>query len=332
MSSIQEDLFPDHRLVIQTVLFLVTLFFANLYIVKPALRLSNERRRRTSGAIGQAKNEIERAEALETSYDTTFKMRLDEVKSLRLAEISAGHKEADSLFASAQAKWEKHLVEVKHSLDKSIAEERTRIPTTVNEVVNSLMQRLGALIVLVAFAGLLTESSALAAGSTEGGFNVMEGLVWPYFQFLVYFAAIVLLGNKVIHSILESRRDTLRVKLSEAKQALTEAKKKASEYESKMSSMNKELDELRKQYIQDGAKEREKILAEAHALVEQMAKDAERSTREMITRGKEELRREVVEKALSALEAKITPDVALGLNKKLNNEALDGIQKLGTAH
>ncbi|NDD92525.1 hypothetical protein EBZ37_10615, partial [bacterium] len=280
MSSIQEDLFPDHRLVIQTAIFVVTLFLANYYIIKPALRLTNERKRRTTGATDLAKSEIQRAEALETSYETSFRKEMDEIKSLRLAEIAEGHKQADQIFRAAEQKWEAHLVGVKQELDKSVATERSRIGSVAQDLVSTLMSRLGASALLLGLIALSSQS-ALASGG-EG--NVMESLVWPYLQFAIYFAAIVYFGNKVVHGVLESRRDALRAKLSEAKQALTDAQRKTADYEAKFASMKNEIADLRKQYLQDGKNEREKLVAEAHALAEQMAKDAERTAREWAAR------------------------------------------------
>lgn len=326
MSNIQHDLVPDvGHLVIQGGLFLVAVVAANYYLIKPALRLHNERKKRTSGAVGEAKSFEQKAELLESDYNTQFRVRLDEAKSIRTGEITAAQGEAEKIIKSAQQKSEEQIAQIRTELQKNIVEERKKLPSLVDQVADTIMGQLGAVKTLVAVLILSTAADALAAG---GNFDVMEGIVWPYFQFVIFASIVVYFGKKIVHGILESRRDDLRVKLTESKQALVLAQNKASEFESKLKGLQKEVEEMRLQYSQDGERERQKIINEAQNLATQLSKDAERTAREMVARSKEELRRELIAMAAQAVENRLTPDVTKSLDKKLNAEAVSGISNL----
>lgn len=326
MSNIQHDLVPDvGHLVIQGGLFLVAVVAANYYLIKPALRLHNERKKRTSGAVGEAKSFEQKAELLESDYNNEFRLRLDEAKSIRTGEITAAQSDAEKIIKAAQLKSEEQIAIVRSELQKNIVEERKKLPSLVDQVADIMMGQLGAAKLLVGFLVFSTAMSAYAAG---GNFDVMEGIVWPYFQFIIFASIVVYFGKKVVHGILESRRDDLRVKLTESKQALVLAQNKASEFETKLKGLQKEVDEMRLQYMQDGERERQKIINEAQTLATQLNKDAERTAREMVARSKEELRRELIDMAAAAVEKRLTPDVTKSLDKKLNAEAVSGIQKL----
>lgn len=331
MSSIKDDLFPDSRILIQTAIFIVTLAAAHFYLIKPALRLTMERKKRTSGASDVAKSEVMRGDALEAKYNTEFRAKLEEAKALRVSEVAAGQKEAESIIADSQTQMARQVADTKASLERSVSEERSKIPATVNQIVESMLRSLGVSSAVLFFASvfLSVQEVALAAGG-HGNVDVMTGIVWPFVQFFCYLFIIVFFGRKIVGGILESRRDNLRTKLSEAKQALTLAQRKTTEFEAKLAALQGEIETMRAQYVQDGKREREKIIADAMALKAQMAKDAERAAQEIVTRGCEELRKEVVEQALKTVEAKLTPEVTKNLNKRLNAEAFDGIQKLAT--
>lgn len=319
-------LIPDPKLlVIQGVIFVGALLSANHFIFRPALRLHNERRRRTSGAVDSAKSEIARAEALEATYNKELKMRTEEVRNLRVAEVLAGQAEADAILAEAQGKAKAHLGRIQGEVEASVSSERAKIPALVDDVVKSILSQMGAATALLMCAALATASNG-ALAAVGGAVDPWYGIFWPYFQYACYIVALVFLGRKTIASILESRRDTLRTKMSEAKQAVTMAQRRAAEFESKVASLEKEIAELRAQYVGDGVKERSKIITDAQKLAQQMIRDAERAANELIIRSKEDLRRELLDKAIETVETRLTPDRIAQLDRKLKGEVLDGLR------
>lgn len=325
-------LFPDPKiLVIQGVIFLGALASANHFLIKPALRLHNVRKRRTSGAVEGAKNLELRAEAMEAAYTQELRARTEEARNLRLSEVLAGQAEAESILSQAQETSRKHVADIQAQLDTSIREERSKLPSLVDNVAESMLRQLGALtgvaIGLLLTAGLVASQTAQAAGG--GQVDPMYGIFWPYFQFLCFVAAMVFFGRKTMSAVLEGRRDALRTKLSEAKQAVVLAERKAKEYEDRMKNLQGEIDSLRSQYIDDGVKERNKIVADAQKLAATMVRDAERAANELVTKAREDLRKDLVTLAVDAVEKRLSGERAQALESKLKQEALQGVGSLG---
>ena len=330
-------LFPDPKiLVIQGVIFIGALVSANHFIIRPALRLHNERRRRTSGAVDSAKSLELRAESLEAAYNQELKSRVEEARNLRLSEVLAGQAEAESILGQAQEAARRHIDGVHGQLQSAVAQERAKLPGLVDNVAASILSQLGAASAIV-FALALAAASGIARAAEEGGghggpIDPWYGIFWPYFQFLCFVAAVVFFGRKTIAAVLENRRDALRTKLSEAKQAVTLAERKAAEYEAKMSGLQKEIDTLRAQYNEDGVRERNRIVSDAQKLAGDMLRDAERSANELVTKAREELRRDLVSMAIEAVEKRLTGESARALDVRLKKEALHGVSALGAVN
>lgn len=338
MSSL--GLNPDQRLIIQSVIFLAALVSANHFMIKPALRLHAERKRRTSGAIDMAKAEVAKAEGLEASYNRELKARTEEARNLRLSEVLAGQAEAEAMLANAQEQARLHVAQIQKTLEANVAQERAKLPSLLDQTVEAIFAQLvggtskaiaGVLITGTLFLGSMTARAAQDTASTPGGFSFADSIFWPYFQFLVFVAALVYFGRKGVANLLESRRESLRTKLSEARQAVTLAERKTDEYERKIALLQKEIEEMRTQNIDDGVKERSKIVSDAQQMAVQIVRDAERAASELITRSKEELRKELVDLAVSTVEARMTAERVAVLDKKLKVEALASIKVL-SAH
>ena len=326
-------LFPDPQLVVaQGVVYLCAVLSANYFIIQPALRLNNERKRRTSGAVDSAKAEEARAESLEHAYTHELKVRTEEVRSLRVSEILAGQAEAESILAIAQEKARTHLGRIQGEVEASVAAERAKIPSLIDDVVSTIFTQLGvnAGLLFVSIGAAVSAVSQTAFGAGGGHVELWSGIIWPYFQFACFVAGLVFLGRKAVHATLQSRRDVLRTKLSEAKQAVTLAQRKTTEFEGKISSLQKEIEGLRAQYVSDGVRERTKIISDAQSHAAQMIRDAERAANELVIRSKEELRRELLEKAVATVESRLTPERLAKLDQKLKIEALDGLQRLAS--
>jgi|GEM_PF-552187 len=329
-------LFPNPTIMaIQGVIFVGALFSANHFIIKPALRLHNERRRRTSGAVEGAKSLELRAEALEVAYLQELKVSTDAARNLRLSEVLAGQAEAESILGQANVSARAHVDSIQTELREAVVTERAKLPALVESVSASILTQLGATSA-VAFALILSASSALARAAEDaakGGHGPVDfwyGIFWPYFQFLCFVAAVVYFGGKTLLGVLESRRDALRLKLSEAKQAVVLAERKAAEYERKMAGLQNEIDTLRSQYIEDGVRERNKIVADARSLASNLLRDAERAAGELVIKAREDIRRDLVSLAIEAVEQKLAGGNMLTLEARLKKEALQGVASLGS--
>ena len=173
---------------------------------------------------------------------------------------------------------------------------------------------------------LLSSKQALAADNE--GISFWYSVFWPYFQFVVYIAAIIYFARKPIANMLDKNRNDLRSKLSEAKEATVLAERKVKEYEAKIASLEVEIAKLKEQSLFDAKIERDKILTDAAKLSETILKDAERAARELITKSKEKIRQELFNLALSEVENSLTSEQLQTLDAKLKSETIEGIRSL----
>jgi F-type H+-transporting ATPase subunit b len=316
------------RFVLQIVIFSVGLFLANKLIIKPALRLHNERMRRTSGSSENAKKEMEHANQLEHDYFANLKKGADEAKTLRLQEIKKAQSNANKLILENQEKANQFVQNVKSQIAVEMTEAKKQLPNQLDEVMSIIQNKIGlTAIIAISLAGTLYHSIA----SAETGDLIQSfwySIFWPYFQFAIFIAAIVYFAKKPIVNMLSNRRDDLRSRLSEAHEAVALADRKVHEYKSKINSLEKEITELKNQHLQDAKIESEKILLDAQKASESILRDSERAAKELITQSKEEIRKELFSIALDEFEKRLTPEALFTLSKKLKDDALDSVKSI----
>jgi F-type H+-transporting ATPase subunit b len=267
-----------------------------------------------------------RAEALEQAYGRELKVRTEEARNLRLSEVLAGQAEASSILKQAQDVAKVHVDAIRSKLDATVEGERARLPSLVDNVAESILKQIGATAFVFAFAAMTI--SQVAQGAGGGDVDPWSGIFWPYFQFACFLAALFFFGRKIVSGVLEGRRDTLRTQLSEAKAAVTLAERKAREFEDRMGNLQTEIEALRSQYIEDGVRERNKIVADAQRLAANMVRDAERAANELVTKAREDLRKDLVTLAIAAVESRLVGDKSKLLDARLKQEALQGVTSL----
>ncbi|WP_397600770.1 hypothetical protein [Silvanigrella sp.] len=329
------DIYPFHdtegaiRFGIQIGIFLVGVIVAQKLIIGPAIKLHNERKRRTIGATEASRLENDRAKKLEMEYLAQLKKGAEEAKNLRAQEISAAQKAANNLIAENQKKADAYLNEVRDHLSSEINQAKSNLPSQVKELVSTIYKKIGVALVLaiIGYKGFIESSPALAASGT-GETSFWYSVFWSYFQFVIYIGALVLFARKPIAAMLDKNRNELRARLSEAKEASILAERKVKEYEAQIASLEKEIAELKDQSLFDAKIERDKIMSDAAKVSESILKDAERAAKELITRSKEEIRQELFNLALHEVEKSLTPEQLHTLDSKLKSETIDGIKML----
>ncbi|KAB8030885.1 hypothetical protein [Fluviispira multicolorata] len=329
------DIYPFHdtegavRFGIQVAIFLVGVVVAQRLIIGPAIRLHNERKKRTVGSFETSKNQNERAIQLEHEYFLELKNGAEEAKHLRLEEIKAAQKVANKMIAENQKKAALHVSSIREKLSLEMLEAKSNMPNQINDLVQTIYKKIG-LAVLMSFisAAAFFKNSAFASAASGSEINWLYGVFWPYFQFAVFILALVYFAKKPITAMLEKRRDDFKAKLSEAKEAALLAERKIKEYESKIASLQNEINELKERNLFDAKIEREKILAEASKVSEAILRDADRAARELINRSREEIRQELFSIALEEVEKRLTSEKLLSLDSKLKSETIEGIKTL----
>ncbi|NBO37164.1 hypothetical protein EBU99_01130 [bacterium] len=315
--KLKPELLP---MVIQGGFYLAALASSHFLLVKPLVALTLERKRRTQGAVESAKGLEAKLEKLEKTYTSAHQAALSEARELRNAQILAGQAEAQGILAEAQESAKNKLHTVRLSLAEQVSTERTKIPAMVAELSDSVLKKLvqSCFIVSVFASSFLS----LQASASQGMVDPVYGILWPYFQFIVFAAALTYLARKAIGQMLEGRRDALRTQLSEAREAMTLAQRKSDEYESKLKNLQNEIEALRKEFADDGVAQRDKLITEASATAAQIIRDTERIGQQMISEGRAELRREIFEQVLAVIDGKLHGDTLTNIDKTLRQNAI----------
>jgi F-type H+-transporting ATPase subunit b len=319
--KLKPELLP---MVIQGGFYLAALASSHFLLIKPLLGLTAERRKRTSGAVDSAKGIEAKVVELEKSYALSMTAAVNEARDLRNAEILAGQAEAQGILNTANENAKNKLNEMRENLTQQIATDRAKIPSLAAELSDAVVAKLirAGVVGLIA-AGSIAASNAHAAG---GAVDPMYGIVWPYFQFIVFAAALTFFARKPITKMLDARRDALRTRLSEAREATLLAQRRAEEYEAKLKNLQSELDALRQEYAQDGVAQRDKLINEAKTAASQIMRDSERIGQQLILESRAEFKREIFEQVLAALDTKLQGDALHKVDDALKKNAFAGLK------
>lgn len=319
--KLKPELIP---MVIQGGFYLAALVSANFLLVKPLLALTNERRRRTEGAVDSAKGIEAKLERLEKSYKDAHQSALSEARDLFNNQILAAQAESSGIMQHAHEASKEKLKDIRDQVAYQIASEREKIPSTVSELTEIALSGLAK---NSAFAvAVLTMVSSVGQASGGGAVDPIYGILWPYFQFIVFVAALTFFARKGVSKMLEGRRDSLRTKLSEAREAMILAQRKSEEYEAKLKNLQAEIDSLRADIANEGVRQRDKLIHDANEAAAQILRDTERVGRQMIAEGKEQLRKEIFEQVVLALDKKLTGDTLTKIDSSLRQNALAGLR------
>lgn len=121
-------------------------------------------------------------------------------------------------------------------------------------------------------------------------------------NFLAWLAIVFFLLRRPLTEFLKSRRQAVVEGLEESKRIRQEAEAKHAEYTERLAHLDEELEKLRKEMIQAGEAERDRIIAEAEARAARMRRDAQFLIDQQMKQLKADLTREAIEAAVKAAE------------------------------
>ncbi len=319
------------RFGLQLVVFMVGLYLTYRLIVKPLLLLHEERNKRTEGNVEAAKLKESKAKEFEEQYHSRVKESLLEFRELKNKEIQSAIDTGRQIIIESQEKAHEHIDKVRHKVDQELAIAKQELQVKVKDIVAFMVSKLSFVFFMSAASYSLFLHKNLLALSQDFVLipSFMDSVFWPYFQFLIFAVCLVYFGKKPITSLLDSRRQSYRAKLSEAHQAILLAEKKLNDYKSKVNGLELELSELKQKFLNDSKLEQEKILLEARNNADIIFKDAQRVANELIKSSQNQIKSELLSMAALELEVFLkSSGQAQQYDQKLKMEALESIQRL----
>lgn len=158
--------------------------------------------------------------------------------------------------------------------------------------------RYGGLAVLV---GVMLVGRVWAAEGAEHGLNWSD-LLLRCVNFAILVAVLYKLLKRPIVNYFSTRRRNIQQLLEEMERRKEEAERKCAEYKAKLALLDQEVEKIVKEYVEQGERERAKIVEAAQRQAEYIKQQAQLAIQQEMKAAKEALRAEVAELTVKAAE------------------------------
>lgn len=167
------------------------------------------------------------------------------------------------------------------------------------------------------------ETAAEHAPAAEHEVHVdWMGFGFSIVNFAIWLAIIVVILRKPLVAFLSNRRTVVVEGLEESARLKEAAEAKYAEYSERLAHLDEELAKLRKEMIQAGEAERDRIIAEAESRAARMRKDAQFLIDQQMKQLRVDLTREAIEAAVAAAEEMLRKETAGGDHTRLADDYL----------
>ena len=154
-------------------------------------------------------------------------------------------------------------------------------------------------------------------------------IIASFVNFFVLIALFIFLFRDKVTASLKERRANIENELNEATRLRKEAEAKHKEYSDRLAKLDQELEQIKRDMVAAGTKERDRILAEAEEKAARMRKEAEFIIEQQVKQLREEITREASEGAVAAAEQLLAKATTSFDQQRLAQEYLTAIQKNG---
>ena len=176
---------------------------------------------------------------------------------------------------------------------------------------------------------LLLFGSTVALASTEGGGHGEAGAkgwvatdTYRVMNFAVLAIGLFLVLRKPVAQALGGRIQGIKEQLQDLEEKKAEAEAKLAEYNAKMAELDSKAEEMLAEYVKQGEEAKARILKEAEAAAEKLKEQASKNIQYEFLQAKEELKAQIVDKALVKAEAIIKEKINSEDQERLVDEYL----------
>jgi F-type H+-transporting ATPase subunit b len=158
---------------------------------------------------------------------------------------------------------------------------------------------------------------------------LLKDFLYRVLNFSIVVAILVYFLTKPIKKGLAGRREEIEKALADAKQAKAEAEAKFAEYDRKLAQATDEIAEISDAIRREGELEKQKIIANAKVMAEQIERDAGKAAELEVAKARTELQREAVQLAVGLAEDLLKKNFTKADDTRLIDEYM---QKVGELH
>ncbi|PMP95504.1 MAG: ATP synthase F0 subunit B [Thermodesulfobacterium geofontis] len=192
------------------------------------------------------------------------------------------------------------------------------------------MKRLRNIGVLVAILILISISLVFGveAGEEHHGVTTsqIKNLIWFTLNFIVLVLILYKFLKKPVVDMFKSRQENILKQYNELLEKKKEAEARYVELQEKIKNLEKEAQEIYQNYVEQGIKEKERIIAEAHAQAERIKQQAELYIHHEMEKAKAMLREEIAEASVKLAEELLKKKINLEDQKRMVKEFINEIK------
>ena len=176
---------------------------------------------------------------------------------------------------------------------------------------------------------LLLFGATLAFAAGGGGDDGHKGWLatdtYRVMNFAVLAIGLFLVLKKPVAQALGGRIQGIKEQLEELEEKKKAAEAKLAEYDARMAELDKEAEAMLAEYVKQGEDAKARILQEAEAAAEKLKEQASKNIEYEFQQAKDDLKAEIVEKALAKAEAIIKEQINSDDQEKLVDEYLEKV-------
>jgi F-type H+-transporting ATPase subunit b len=168
----------------------------------------------------------------------------------------------------------------------------------------------------------VTGAMAWAAADGEVHNSWLEIDTWKTLNFAVLAIALFLLGRKPVKAFFSSRTKEIADEIRDLEQKKADAEKQLAEYQARFKNLDQESKLIIEDYIKQGEKAKERIIAQAEAQAVKLEDMAKRNIEQEFKAARLQLQQEVAEIAIEKAEAVIRESISSDDQDKLVDDYL----------
>jgi F-type H+-transporting ATPase subunit b len=154
----------------------------------------------------------------------------------------------------------------------------------------------------------------------------IRNLIWFSLNFLALVAILYKYAKKPIVDMFRSRQENLLKQYNELLEKKKEAEAKYIELQEKIKNLEKEAQAIYQNYVEQGMKEKERIIAEAQAQAERIKQQAELYIQQEVEKATAMLREEVAEASVQLAEELLRKNITAEDQKRIFKDFINEIK------
>ncbi len=177
----------------------------------------------------------------------------------------------------------------------------------------------GMAVMVVAFSTAMAWAAA-AGGEVHNSWLAID--TWKTLNFAVLAIALFLLGRKPVKAFFSSRKKEIADEIRDLEQKKADAEKQLAEYQAKFKNLDQESKVIMEDYIKQGEKAKERIIAQAQAQAVKLEDMAKRNIEQEFKTARTKLQQDIAALAVAQAEAVIRESISSDDQDKLVDDYL----------